>query len=228
MKRKIGVFGLATLAALAFAAAAGSAAQAFNFTSSAYPAILSGEPGGANTVFKFAENPTECTETGLSATLPEASNVLEIERSYGGCSTTIGGVKLTATIRDNECKFRLTIGKEIEKGAFASTVDIVCPTGKKIEVRVYKSAFTHILDSPMCRYTVGAQSGLTGVRLTNLEGSPKAILVAPTVTEISYGIIGGGECGEAEAEFHNGTYTGKTEMIGHLCCANEPVDLAVK
>jgi hypothetical protein len=73
--------------------------------------------------------------------------------SYSGC-TAFGF--LGATVHPNGCTYQFHLTSNTVS-PYTSTVDVVCPAGKSIEVT---GAFG-------CVTTVGSQNGLTGVTLTN-------------------------------------------------------------
>jgi len=200
MIRKFKLFGLLAVAALALTAVAASAAQAapefhVESASSATPATITGEQVGTQ---KFTTNAgtVECsTATFKGSTTVTTTTTQSLLPSYSGCKA-FGFLTSTVTPNGCEYKFHLTAGGV---SPYPATVDVVCPSGKVIEVT---TAFTS------CKITVGSQNGLSGVSITN-EGSKttRDLKVSLEVTGVTYTQTGA-NCAGGEGTFSNGVLHG--------------------
>lgn len=174
---KVQRIGLAVLVALVGSLAVVAAAQAAEFTAESYPVTVTGNQGGAEapplppgtggaevepeTIFGFeGKLMTECGFAGFVGQLSAASSSLTVSPTLSGCYA-FGFIGATVSMNGCEYRFNATSGSA---DAFGGTMDIVCPTGKKITVV-----------GGNCEVQIGAQTGLTGISYANLtEAEPKA------------------------------------------------------
>jgi hypothetical protein len=173
--------GVAIMAVLALTAVGASAAQAASSLDvGAAPAILEGAQVTTN---KLSINNSKgeslstvkCTTATLSGTSTSTNVTTQlVTPSYSGC--TLGG--LSATVPVNGCQYRLNSTAT----AKTASADVVCPTGKTIEI---------IQGS--CVLTVGSQTGLSSVVFGN-EGSGTTASVLATLNVGNIAITGGSGC----------------------------------
>jgi hypothetical protein len=208
--RKLKTMGIALIAVFALTAVVASAAQASEF---GWASGTTKIERSANTVQKFnvpGIGSFECNEvvafaTGLTGT--GAASVTTDKGSLTYNDTTKGSDKCpaslgTATIATNECQYVFTPGTSTGTGTSSGFVDIVCPTGKSIEVNV----------SGLCLVKVGPQTGLGPVAYSTNAGPPTSVTITPNVTNIAWSTAPKSLCGT-----HSGTtatYTGDVTVIG--------------
>jgi hypothetical protein len=106
--------------------------------------------------------------------LPNLSTSATIIPSYNQlkCITPIGGVNFPLTVTMNGCDYDLQIGEttgeqSATKKTFRLTTDIVCPTGKSIEMEIWEVGQNHLITAPWCTLKFPAQSGLKGAHVTS-------------------------------------------------------------
>jgi hypothetical protein len=176
MIRSLKVMGLTLVVALAVTAAAATAASAAEFKSEASSTFIHGVQEGEN-VFTVNSRTVKCEEavftgsqTGTTAT------TLLIHPSYNKC-TAFG---LPSTVTTTGCNYRFN--QPTGTGPFSGSVNIVCETGKKIEINV---------GSGTCLVTVAEQGPLSSVTYTNAgSGSTSSVKVTAGVSSITSTVSG--------------------------------------
>jgi len=143
MTRKLKILGIAMVALLASAATIAAAAQAAKFTASSYPTTVTATSPLGNGVMKTEAGNIECKEH-FEGTLSEASETIDLTPTFSECKAF--GLSST-TIHGNGCVLRVHS---------TGVVDLVCPSGKVLEVT-----------SATCVMHVGSQSGLKWLTMLN-------------------------------------------------------------
>lgn len=130
-----------------------------------------------------------------SGLIPAGATVATLTASFTNCQTATH--KMTFTM--NGCDFDWTIGNTTTDGSgeYGLTDDIVCPTGKKIEIHVYFSKENENIS--ICTYTIGPQS-ITGFDLKNVAGTKNDLVATGTTTTMK--VERHGLCGEKTELFN--------------------------
>lgn len=176
MRIKFRALGLALVAALAMSAVIAQAAQAHKFvTDTGAPAFVTGElePGAkegfsVSTVLGTAS--VECTTA--NSTIESVSNESETIReqpAYSGCEF----LGVAANIDMNGCEYVYHGATPVANMAL---MDVECPGTNKIRFTAPN----------VCDLTVGTQTGLSGVKYTNIAGPPMKITVTRTVSGAAF------------------------------------------
>jgi hypothetical protein len=169
MSRKLKMLGLAFVAVLALAALLSSAASAANYTASSYPTTGTAESALGNDVLTTEAGKVEC-KSHFEGTLSSASSSLTVVPKYTGCKA-FGFLEATVTMNSCDYPFTEPTGSS---DSYSANLDISCPFGKVIEVT-----------AGTCKMTIGAQTGLSSVAITNNTGAGD-VTVKANVTEIHY------------------------------------------
>lgn len=197
MIRRLKVLGLAALSVLAVTAVSASAAQAAPLGHVAEaPAIITGEQLEQH-VFTTHAGTVKCSTADFNGTVGTTTfSTLTLNAKYETCQAF--GF-LNATVNMNGCDYLFHI---VEGSSPATaTVDVVCPTGKEIEV-----------SSSGCKAFIPGQTGLIHVILSNTEvGGIKDIDANITISGISYKLTGF-FCPGGAGSFNEGTYTGTATL----------------
>jgi hypothetical protein len=256
MTRYLKALGLSVIAVCAMSAVAASGAQAVtapHFTSATTPGevhehtILSGtsETEANGGVQKFKAGATvECYHAHFAGTsLTGTDESLTIEAEYTGNKTeTLGTCEtsgLVTHVNMEGCDFRLHAGVELAAAEFTGTVDVVCPEGKEIDIKITKAGGVETkctLKIPGEGTAKGGtqNTGLKHVIYKNINtgGEPKRtdVTVEANVKEIEYTSEGTKvNCG-VEPGVHNGaggaTYTGNSIISGENT-EGKPLDVTV-
>jgi hypothetical protein len=202
MIRNLKVLGLALVAMMALTAMAATAASAettiasFHSDSSTGNTILTGEATG-NHVFDAAGSTITCTGAKFEGT--QTGNTAEdvtTSVSYSGCTVTVFGFKIAATVNMGGCAYTFNANGEVgvvnRAGATKTCAE------ENITYRV--SNF-----SGECDVKVGPQTGLKSASYTGTTTSANSTInVAPNVTGI-HGVAAGNLC--TAGTFTNGAYT---------------------
>jgi hypothetical protein len=172
MNRKSKALTLVLLAALALAAVLASPAAAANYTASGYPETMRSSSPGWNVTWITEGGTVECAEE-LEGTLSAASNSLTVKPTYWGCSA-FGFLEAKAATNGCDYLFREPTGSI---DFYSAKLDITCPSGKVIE-------FT----TSTCKVTIGAQTGLSKISITNNTGFSDVSLDAE-VQGVAYTVV---------------------------------------
>ncbi len=170
--------------------------------------------------FTVGANKVECHGkfTGTSLTGEDSELTMTPEYTYpdtgGGtdCRTTQTGIGVfTTDMSPNGCDYVLHSGTKIGAGEYTGTVDVKCPEGKKIEVKV-----TNASGGTKCKLEIGAQNGLNHVIYKNKEVFPRDVTAEVTLEGIKYTQVEGGflGCGQTNGTYSNGTYASKVTLKG--------------
>jgi len=212
MNRNFKAIGLALVAALAMTAALASGAQAqIKVTVGSSPAWSTGEvtehPNiGQNHTFTLSGGQKlSCEEIRFTATVTNGATSSIVVPTYHKCTVVIGSEIHLATITLNDCVYVFHGGVEVSGGTTFKEVevDLVCPTGKEVEVHVYKSATTETEE--LCTYKIAPFINNRGNETHNVAGSPDNITITGTVSGIATTRTGSLLCGAAST---TGTATG--------------------
>jgi hypothetical protein len=227
---RIKILGI-TIGVMASASAFASAAQAApefhcgGLTSSCFVKTFGGTHGtGSNdNVWNISGGNMKCTGNSevdgvqLITETPMAkdSSELYVAATYTGCKS----FGVTTKWKMEGCRYRYTLGSG-GPGTYPVTWSIVCPEGKAITL------------SPVglnCTTVIWAQSGLTGITMSNVAGSPKTLSATLAVEGISYTKYGT-ECPEGAGSGTNGKMEGTFLLKGfesNKGVMGNPVDLTV-
>ncbi len=160
MIRNFKVMGLVVVAVLAMSAVVASAASASNFTASKYPTAATAASEKGNDDFKTEAGSVECKASFAVDALEGPSETATVTPTYSECQAF--GF-LSATVNMNGCDYVFHTNGE---------VDVECPAGKVITIV-----------ASTCEATVGTQTGLKSVALSN---SGAGISAQANVTGIAY------------------------------------------
>lgn len=215
MIRKVKMLGLATVAVLALSAMVASAAQAAtaSLNAASYPASLSGAQVGVNKfIIANGVRTVTCKTATFSGTISAAADPVTLTPAYSECHAAPN--ELPATVTMNGCDYSLSANTT---GA-ALTADLVCPTGKDVEIHLYENATKHKEGSALCDYTVQAQTNLPAGTYSNGAGTVTANLKANPKTTVTKGskILCGAAIGGTVSAILEGTVdlSGKTDQGG--------------
>ncbi len=186
MSKKIKALGLAltALGALLAVSAFGMLGTAqgvenptLTSTNNVYPNQLHGKSAGH--IFTSGGSSITCTESTFAATIKGATNHVEVAPTYTG-HCTAGSQPATVTV--NGCKYTLHHLTTVPGTThYSSTVDVVCPKGKVIEVHAYLGS-GHL--STVCTITVPPQVNKGTITITN-EANTEAIILEGAVEGIT-------------------------------------------
>ncbi|MET0305142.1 MAG: hypothetical protein ABW196_02810 [Solirubrobacterales bacterium] len=112
--------------------------------------------------------------------LPAGATTVTLSAQYVECSTRNKEGALPATVNMNGCDYVLHFGSTTAKDTYTSTTDIVCPTGKVVQIEAFSA---HPEGVRVCTLSIKAQAGFTGLHMTSTT-SPGHIDVSGTVKGI--------------------------------------------
>jgi len=180
----------------------------YKLDAEAFPVSISGaQPFGNPNVFGTTFGTVRCPSATFNGEPSAASADLSLQADYStGCVTN--GTSGT-TMAMNGCTYVLHIAGS--GPPYTGTEDIACPAEKVIEI-IYK-----VLGETKCTWTIGAQSGLSGLTFTNTgSGSKRAVEVGYNLSGIHYHQWEGSGFGRCTptGDYTNGTYTGNVTLSG--------------
>jgi len=187
MIRSFKVLGLLVVAALAMSAAIASSASAeVTFTCSSYECKATGSNTLGNEKFTTEAGTVECDShfvveekgTEIGTGIQAASKEVTVTASYTGC---VAFGFLGASVSMEGCDYLFTATEKVALNVYKHHVNVVCPAGKSIKIV-----------AGTCEALVGAQTGLTTAKSTNLAGGtvtvqPEVANIALTVTKDGIG-----------------------------------------
>lgn len=146
---------------------------------------IDGEQIGSATTLTFGgQPPLTCSSIKYSGafafTGPVSEEEVPITPAFITCHviSPFFGTR-TTTVAMNGCAFRIeptATVTESEEVHLLGDTDIACPEGKKIEVTVFNTSSTNDEKvEPLCKYTVSAQSNLSGTTFTNKVNTPSSV-----------------------------------------------------
>jgi hypothetical protein len=204
MIRNLKVLGLMAVAALALSVMVASTAQAAPngiLTAGLTPGthtsvILTGEQYGAateNYFETFSGSRIHCENSGvkfIGSSTGTSTRVTGVSPTYKDCVATTAAGTLPATVTANECTYSFN-QPEAQGGdtTWKSTVDLVCPAGKSIEVEIYQTGTSTAHHTKLCTITLEPKTNMSHVLFHNkpAEGITKDDLTAKiTLSGISY------------------------------------------
>ncbi len=201
---RISALALAVVLAMSAMVAAGASAEApFKFKSESASTNLTGKQHAANDVLRVHTGTVSCNDvTYLGSMVGTETSEFSLTPSYSGC-VAFG---LASSIDVNGCSYRFKAGTKVGAN-YEGSVDVVCPTGKQIEVT-----------APGCTVTVKSQNGLGSVTYTNVgAGATREITVDLNINNLAYeehrpffGI-----CATNTQPTTGGTYVGAALLTGH-------------
>ena len=206
MIRNLKALGLGLIVAVAFSAVAASAASAVEYHSSTTPTTLFGVQSNTHEFGIAGIGGVTCKVAEFSGTQTgTTAKTVTITPTYKEC-TAFGDP--TATVNMTGCDF-LFNQPTGSAPTYTGTVNVVCPTGKTIDI-------TFKLGSDECTLTIPGQTGLGTVSYTN---NKPHVDVSSNVSKITYSRDGTGLCTTISAEATNGTYKGNVTLKGNAGAA---------
>jgi hypothetical protein len=211
--RKVRIWGLAFVAALALSAVVASVAEAaaseFEWASgtttlerSSNAVQLFNVPGTGS--FECHEVLAAATVSGTKAasvTTNKSSLVYRNSATEAECPASLGKAKVTT----HECSYQFVAGTSTGTGTSSGTVNIVnCPSTAPIEVNV----------SGLCLIKISNQTGIGPITYKTNAVSPTTVNIEPHATNIAYsksGLCGTGSGTNAE---YSGSVTVKGKNAG--------------
>lgn len=156
----------------------------------------------------------ECAKVKYEGTpAGRQTDELTIKPTYSECKFD----SLTAHFEFNECtytqklseNFTRTVAKKPERHT-TGPMEIVCPKGKSIKVRVTKKGAAEV----ECTFTLPGQTPGGVVDLKNLPGGAKrSVLFTNTVTKVAYEVEGNAAtCGKNGEKLTNGSLDGEIDV----------------
>ncbi|HET7120809.1 MAG TPA: hypothetical protein VFI17_06115 [Solirubrobacterales bacterium] len=168
MHGRIKILGVALVAALALAALGASAAQAafvgvVTKGGATYEGTveLTGEQVEGNAVFTIDGSSIECNSGNTSATGKDGETRGKMHPTYEGCNA-FGFIG--ATVATTGCNLEAMATEETSAGVFAGELNVVCETGKQIQINA---------GSGTCVASVGSQTITAGIKATNATAEGK-------------------------------------------------------
>jgi len=219
MNRNLKALGLALVAVFAMTAVLASAAQAqtLKVTVNPSPAWLTAEmiahPNiGKVETFKLAGGQeVGCDKTNSAATVNNGNTSITVVPNFEECVAVIGTETHKVTVTMNDCDFLLHGGATQTPNSTTfinGEVDLVCPTGKEVEIHVYKPATTETEE--LCTYKVAGFTNKQGNEFKNEgTGATNDVSISSSVGGIATTRTGSLLCGAAN---QNGTFTGSTTI----------------
>lgn len=141
-------------------------------TAAGYPAILDGtDIAGELNAFTLGGKVIKCPKSTYTGEIEGETPAFTIFPTYSNCTET--GSNVNATVQMNGCGYKLTLRKTTIQGTdfvdnYFFTADVICPSGKDIEVIVYKAANEN---AESCKFTIEEQPLPDRGKLQNvLEG----------------------------------------------------------
>lgn len=159
MVRRAKTLGLALIAALAVAALGAAVAGASNFTASKYTTSFEGQSPKGNDVFATEAGTVEC-KAHFTGSIAAPSESQTVTPTYTECKAF--GF-LSATVEMSGCDYVFYTNAK---------VDLICPAFKWV-----------VIKASTCTATIGYQTGLSSVSLTN---GPNFIIAKANVGGIVY------------------------------------------
>jgi len=217
MIRTIKAIGLSLIALAALGALSATAASAApEFTSQETPSgahvhtIIEGDQEEGN-IHKFTAGggfgAISCKKahfTGTSATGTDTT--LDATPEYGTCSDSFGR---TVDVVTTGCKYRFHATTRTSVDNYTGHVSIICEAGKQIEAKVTSGG------SVICTVAIGSQEKVGPIDFIDKTTLPTDVTVDATATNVKNTTSGGSlNCGIANGEHTEGTYTGSTTVIG--------------
>jgi hypothetical protein len=200
--QRIRLIGLALLAMFAIAVTAASAASAHSFKAQTYPDTVRAHainPQG----FQISGSVSVCSKATFEGTATAASETLEVHPKYEGCEVELAGT-FKAKVNTEGCNYLFHAATPLTQ---EGSVDVVCQTGKEINVVVEGI-------EGGCSIKIPGQTGLKTIEYVNEgTGSTAKTEVNARVSGIAWTTTGA--CGLKESAGTNGEYReGKTSSLG--------------
>jgi hypothetical protein len=199
---------------------------------------IDGEQIGSATTLTVGSQPALTCSTikysgAFEFTGPVSEEEVPITPEFTTCHVVSALGTKTTTVAMNGCTFRIeptaTI-TESEAVDHLGDTDIACPEGKTIEITVFNTSSAEDKGAEtLCKYTVSAQSNLSGITFTNKVNTPSTandIVADFNLASIKVVRTTGSSflCGAAE---QTATYKGEATLRG-TNAGSEYVDALVK
>jgi len=200
--QRIRLIGLALVAMFALSVTAASAASAHGFKAEKYPYTVKAratDPQG----FQISGSVSVCQKATLEGKETTGSETLEVHPKYEQCEVELAGT-FKAKVNTEGCNY---LFHAATPGTPEGSVDLVCQTGKEIEVEVEGI-------EGGCSIKIPGQTGLKTVEYVNEgAGSSAKTKTNADVTGITWSATGA--CGLKESAGANGEYReGKLSALG--------------
>jgi hypothetical protein len=214
MTRIMKTLGIGLVAVFALSAVASSMASAKDLGSHAglftagvgagVTANIDTEPIGVGDTFTFVSGvKITCAAIqaqGKAILAGPSSTYIKLTPIYEKCHVVVGGLTKTITITHNECQYTYNLTTTTESTpsglSFEPTADlaIICPQGKQIEIHMYKEKEKEVTSE--CTHTIKEQT-LNHIPLTNIIGSPNAVVAHINLAVAIQNDILNGMCGQS-------------------------------
>ncbi|MFL5834485.1 MAG: hypothetical protein ACJ76B_10985 [Solirubrobacterales bacterium] len=212
MTRNLNVLGVALAALMAMSWLASTASAQFESEAESTNLTVS-----TNAMQKFA--PTngggaiECTTIKATGTQSgKANTTVTISPTYSNCETFLGAA---TSVKTNGCQYVF----HIAKGSTTGTTDIECSIkhdigtigGVTVFAETESTGVIEITVGSICKYTIGAQTGLGFVSFKNTgSGTTQEVIVEPNVLGIKSSLVTNDFFCPAAGS--SGTYTGTLHL----------------
>ncbi len=216
MARTLAAISLALVALLAISAMMASAAQAaphFKAVNGKYPVGVSAE--SKQPVFTTEMHSVECEKTTFASKLSTETTILTVVPSVTNPCTYNN---LPVTVAFNECDYVYQTTEKMA-GVTKAYINIVCPTGQKIEIHIYSNS-KHTITA--CTITIEPQEKLEPLSLLNGE-KEEDVEASGTVEGVAFtedGLLCDEKGAHKNGKFDYGTVENPTTFIG-----TEPIKL---
>lgn len=214
MNSNLKTLGVAFVVALAIVAIFAAGAKAIKVTSAASPVWSTGSViehpaiGLRHTFTTSGGQVLSCETATFTSTEKNGDTSSIIIPTLNKCSAKIGAETLLVTVTFNDCDYLMHGGKEVSSTTFSEgEVDLVCPSGKVLEIHIYKSATSEAEE--LCTYKVAPFVNKVANEFHNVAGSPNEVTVTSTLTGMAVTRTGSLVCGAANM---TATYTGSTTL----------------
>jgi len=215
MNRNLKTLGVAVAVALTVTAVfAVGAKAAIKVTSAVSPVWSTGNViehpniGNKHTFTTSGGQVLSCETATFTSTENNGDTSVTIVPTLKNCSAKIGSETLLVTVTFNDCDYLMHGGKEVSSTTFSEgEIDLVCPSGKVLEIHIYKSATSETEE--LCTYKVAPFVNKVANEFHNVAGSPNDVTVTSTLTGMAVTRTGSLACGAASM---TATYTGSTTL----------------
>lgn len=192
---------IATAAALAAVGMGASASIASAYTLDPPSTSFTGTNSGlGNHIFTAGGAPVSCSSASFAGATPASGPTASFKATYTGCTLTLGGIPLSATVTTNS-NWDLTVTGGT--GPWTGDVSITSGSPHAVVIRV---------PAVGCELYVDAANNGTLSQVTGTNTTPTGVRLVANVVNISY--TQNGSCLGVPASGSNATYTGSVQING--------------
>jgi hypothetical protein len=173
----------------------GNVADPPRLSAEVLPASIAGEQSSTSRhKFTTATGPSvECKTATFSGSLATASSQFSLTPGFGGCTMSLYGFELSASVNANGCVYDYSV---TGSSPYSGAVALNCPSGKALE------AF-----APGCTLKIPAQTLGTATYANSIGQTGRSVTISASGSKLSYS-TSGSSCGTGSAS--NMTYSGGT------------------